>query len=329
MVNTPEYTRDMPSYGEPPAFYISANNLHKSGYYLHAINMNGSSKVIRNLNLRHVRLNGVPLIKTLVPSNNDDIGLNNVREFTIGIKAYYSLLNSSSKSYTLLFDGTWKGSYVKLTCTENYNGVYLQVSNNEELSKNLFITSQTRRDDASFITYTAFISISVDKCQIILTAGDKTTKIVSGLDLSGLNVNLSKILPTANTDTESYISDFVCFNRVLSPYETISWIDYFNDGGAQCLKVGDITPDTAPIGHSFYDTSEKKMKIKTSESVNEDNVPMIEWINLKDHSNKKIGTSLDRPKTGMEIGDTYKDTTLGKWIIWNGTAWENMDGTAL
>lgn len=43
--------------------------------------------------------------------------------------------------------------------------------------------------------------------------------------------------------------------------------------------------------------------------------------------NKK-GTTAQRP-TGIQIGFTYKDTDLNKWIIWNGEAWENIDGTAL
>lgn len=42
----------------------------------------------------------------------------------------------------------------------------------------------------------------------------------------------------------------------------------------------------------------------------------------------KKGTTAQRP-TGVQIGFTYKDTDLNKWIIWNGEAWENVDGTAL
>lgn len=41
-----------------------------------------------------------------------------------------------------------------------------------------------------------------------------------------------------------------------------------------------------------------------------------------------IGTTVQRP-TGVQIGFTYKDTDLNKWIIWNGEAWENIDGASL
>ena len=42
----------------------------------------------------------------------------------------------------------------------------------------------------------------------------------------------------------------------------------------------------------------------------------------------KKGTTSQRP-TGVQIGYTYKDTDLGKWIIWGGDTWENIDGNPL
>ena len=41
-----------------------------------------------------------------------------------------------------------------------------------------------------------------------------------------------------------------------------------------------------------------------------------------------IGTTEQRPK-GVNIGFIYKDNTINKLIIWNGTEWTNMDGTNL
>lgn len=40
------------------------------------------------------------------------------------------------------------------------------------------------------------------------------------------------------------------------------------------------------------------------------------------------GTTAERP-TDIQIGFQYYDTTLKKYIVWNGTNWTNMDGTAL
>lgn len=55
-----------------------------------------------------------------------------------------------------------------------------------------------------------------------------------------------------------------------------------------------------------------------------------QWIDAMNnpYNALKKGTTAQRP-TGVQIGFTYKDTDLNKWIIWNGEAWENIDGTAL
>jgi hypothetical protein len=44
---------------------------------------------------------------------------------------------------------------------------------------------------------------------------------------------------------------------------------------------------------------------------------------------KKIGTTENRPSNPLYEGYEYYDTTLKKKILWNGTAWVNMDGTEL
>ena len=43
---------------------------------------------------------------------------------------------------------------------------------------------------------------------------------------------------------------------------------------------------------------------------------------------KKKGTTEERP-SGVQIGYIFKDTSLGKLIIWDGSSWVNMDGTQL
>lgn len=44
---------------------------------------------------------------------------------------------------------------------------------------------------------------------------------------------------------------------------------------------------------------------------------------------KNHGTTANRPYTQKYIGMVYFDETIGKMILWNGTAWVNMDGTPL
>ena len=44
--------------------------------------------------------------------------------------------------------------------------------------------------------------------------------------------------------------------------------------------------------------------------------------------NNKVGTTSARPQN-IPIGFQYYDTTLKKYIVWNGTEWTNIDGTNL
>lgn len=45
---------------------------------------------------------------------------------------------------------------------------------------------------------------------------------------------------------------------------------------------------------------------------------------------QKLGTTAQRPSAKQLLaGETYFDTTINKMIVWNGTAWVNMDGTSL
>ena len=40
-------------------------------------------------------------------------------------------------------------------------------------------------------------------------------------------------------------------------------------------------------------------------------------------------SSAERPTLSGQVGAVIYDSTLGKLILWNGTAWVNLDGTSL
>lgn len=52
------------------------------------------------------------------------------------------------------------------------------------------------------------------------------------------------------------------------------------------------------------------------------------WNNENNYAKLRKGTTSQRP-ANVHIGFIYKDTDLNKWIIWNGTDWENLDSTSL
>lgn len=51
--------------------------------------------------------------------------------------------------------------------------------------------------------------------------------------------------------------------------------------------------------------------------------------NVAGMSVQAYGPTADRPNLGSGQVYLYWDTTLGKLIGWNGTAWVNVDGTSL
>ena len=80
----------------------------------------------------------------------------------------------------------------------------------------------------------------------------------------------------------------------------------------------------AASGFMFYDTDKCKAMFWNKTASSEG------WFdafgNFADAKNK--GTSEERP-TKVQIGFIYKDTTINKLIVWDGSSWVNMDGTAI
>lgn len=81
-----------------------------------------------------------------------------------------------------------------------------------------------------------------------------------------------------------------------------------------------ILPDEDK-GFLYYNTTNNKLMFYNGS-----------WINIDGHhvDFKTKGSSEERPTPNiLEEGDTFFDTSLKKMILWNGTAWVNMDGTTL
>lgn len=73
-----------------------------------------------------------------------------------------------------------------------------------------------------------------------------------------------------------------------------------------------IPPEFAELGFSYTDLT--------------DNIGVVTDFRTNYHH----GTQAERPTISASgVGFQYYDTTLGKYICWNGTAWVNMDGTSL
>lgn len=98
-------------------------------------------------------------------------------------------------------------------------------------------------------------------------------------------------------------------------------------------------------GFCYYDFDESKPIYRFRTDSGDEN---SRWMTADGFSlAKKVGTTSERPTTATrgtinantydlidetwhsDVGYMYFDTTLGKYICWNGTIWVNLDGTAL
>lgn len=76
------------------------------------------------------------------------------------------------------------------------------------------------------------------------------------------------------------------------------------------------------VGRVFYSPYQNKICMWTGSK-------LIDAFGYES-SKKKKGTSADRPSIDeTQSGFQYYDTTLKKYIVWNGTEWTNMDGSSL
>lgn len=77
------------------------------------------------------------------------------------------------------------------------------------------------------------------------------------------------------------------------------------------------------VGFAYFDTNlQKTIYYKNATT----------WVDADGWNSdyKRRGATTDRPTpTSAEYGFTFYDTTLRKMILWNGTGWTNMDGSAL
>lgn len=47
------------------------------------------------------------------------------------------------------------------------------------------------------------------------------------------------------------------------------------------------------------------------------------WFNVAGPNSVGVGTTAQRPTTGLFVGATYADTTTGNLIVFDGTTWRN------
>lgn len=132
-----------------------------------------------------------------------------------------------------------------------------------------------------------------------------------------------------------YSSDFKVY--IYNPFEqTMSVrIDYFRLQTDSIIKEVDY--DTIKDGlknisvwssENYNNCTDNVLIIDKDSNLILKNKSKIHYISYNNYYNK--GTSSQRPiLESSDEGSEYYDTTLKKKILWNGTAWVNLDGTSL
>lgn len=80
----------------------------------------------------------------------------------------------------------------------------------------------------------------------------------------------------------------------------------------------------AEKGSLMYREDLNKIVMRATDGTTE-----ADLVDINGQSLNKSGTTNQRPSTYIDIGFQYFDTTLNKYICWNGTDWINLDGTNL
>lgn len=309
-----------------PYYYLSAKNVHKKGYFYKFIDIYNNG-ALPDANIRISKINGIPyfnrfnLEKTIPESKI-------LKSFTLGIKLIFKI---PQFEFTFLFGGNWGKPYLILNCNDKNFFINYHVKDGSEDNRNLLIPPQTYNKNNEYVIFNCLISFNNEKNEAIITSSDGVFKVNTNLNLSTLEFNTQNFLLNESNDEEQkkcFVSDIILFDKVLNGEESLYWINYLNNGGEDYTKIGNETPDSAPLGYYFYNTKDNTIQYKVEEDLNE-GTNIIKWSSVSANiNNTKKGTTAQRP-TGVQIGFTYKDTDLNRWITWNGTSWEDSNGLKL
>lgn len=132
-----------------------------------------------------------------------------------------------------------------------------------------------------------------------------------------------------------YIKTFTSYNITIVPSENINVIGNANIPSDAKKVYSKSNVEINELfnmgimmekGNIFYDKNKNKLFYALSK--NPKSRSEIAVLNCLRYDTNKSGNSNTRP-SNVEIGFIYKDTTLNKLILWEGTKWVNLDGTEL
>lgn len=245
--------------------------------------------------------------------------------------------------------GLWMSNFTKITCTDvnigfNFNSARLNdIVGNSGTSicfNNCYVNRCNTGFNLKWLNYSVLNSCAVDYATTnAYTYADKSCVTMNGcgseaskswinlLSNSNVVLNACQFLSTTaeNTSTVVLFNSKILFNNCAFQDYVTKAIFTNKESNITLIDTDVSITDTTlvfNISGVYYIKLENKVYIITY------NGKRIE--NIIDYSNLLKGTTDNRPiLASINEGFEYYDSTLKKKILWNGSTWTNLDGTAL
>lgn len=245
--------------------------------------------------------------------------------------------------------GLWMSNFTKITCTDvnigfNFNSARLNdIVGNSGTSicfNNCYVNRCNTGFNLKWLNYSVLNSCAVDyattnaytyadkSCVTMNGCGSEASKSwISLLSNSNVVLNACQFLSTTaeNTSTVVLFNSKILFNNCAFQDYVTKAIFTNKESNITLIDTDVSITDTTLV---FNISGVYYIKLKNKVYIITYNGKRIE--NIIDYSNLLKGTTDNRPiLASINEGFEYYDTTLKKMILWNGTAWTNLDGTAL
>lgn len=245
--------------------------------------------------------------------------------------------------------GLWMSNFTKITCTDvnvgfNFNSARLNdIIGNSGTSicfNNCYVNRCNTGFNLKWLNYSVLNSCAVDYATTnAYTYADKSCVTMNGcgseaskswinlLSNSNVVLNACQFLSTTAENT----STIVLFNSKIL-FNNCAFQDYITKAiftnKESNITLIDTDVSITDITLVFNTSGVYHIKLENKVYIITYNGKRIE--NIIDYSNLLKGTTDNRPiLASINEGFEYYDSTLKKKILWNGSSWTNLDGTAL
>lgn len=253
-----------------PLYYVSSKNCKYASYFCKPIDCIGKNAPDWNFRIKRLA-DGTPYFSTVTLESNVGDGTL-LQNFTLAMK----YVKTSSSQVTLLLNGGWTNT---ITLTESSGAGFLRVKQGSN-SKNAIFYKRTRRETSNYEEGVCIVSFDYTNNRVITMDKDYNFTESEVSFLNSLPFDPYNYVLNFNTDSglaNFYLTDLVVFDSILSAADFIWWMDYLKNGGADIPSIGSVRPDTAGIGHSFFNSSTGILSVKTSESFDSNTLTSVTW----------------------------------------------------